>query len=381
MSVQVSVEAINLAWKRVYNFERLAAVSFGNLKGVVQADDPTLPKGNQIYVYKGYIVNSDETLLFDPFVDGDVQHIELSLFVVTLDIQLPRNVGWKIDEPSVLAAKKYISVNGDAAQRLSLNEHQLKSLVDLVSEKALSAFQDLKSSSNASATAAAGTTAVGTDEVIAPPVHVPAVQAPPAPIVPAPVLPVVEWFQWGVMARLIFVAFLFTYNRNLNTEKLAHMAAMTLFSYLFQIGAFGFLLAWMCHKMGINFHPPMELVVPVPAAGPNPAVDGAAPVAVPAENGENGANAAGVDGNANAVAPVAGAAAQPAAIVAVGAPGVPPVAAARPAPLNAVQYLNQLGRDGFTIPTAPGIFLDVLSFFMGLIFSIVPSWAPYRLHR
>ena len=123
----------------------------------------------------------------------------------------------------------------------------------------------------------------------------------------------------------------------------------------------------------------MEPVVLVPPAVPNPAAGGA--VAAPAENGENGADAAGVDGDANPAAPVADVAAQPAAIVAVGAPGVPPVVAARPAPLNAVQYLNQLCRDGFTIPTAPGIFLDVVSFFMGLIFSIVPSWAPYRLHR
>eukprot|EP01032_Pedospumella_encystans_P008021 gene8021-9560_t len=314
-------------------------------------------------------------------MDRDVHHIELSLFVVTLDIRLPRNVSWKVDEPSVLVAKKYISVNGDAAQRLSLNEHHLKSLVDLVSDKALSALQDMKSSSNASAIQGSGATALGSDEVIAPPVHVPAVQAPPAPIVPAPVLPVVEWLQWGVMARLIFVAFLFTYNRNLNTEKLAHMAAMTLFSYLFQIGAFGFLLAWMCHKMGINFNPPMEPVVPVPPAVPNPAADGAAPAAAPAEGAENGADAAGVDVNANPAAPVAGVAAQPAAVAVVGVPGVRPVAAARPAPLNAVQYLNQLCRDGFTIPTAPGIVLDVVSFFMGLIFSIVPSWAPYRLHR
>ena len=123
----------------------------------------------------------------------------------------------------------------------------------------------------------------------------------------------------------------------------------------------------------------MEPVVLVPPAVPNPAAGGA--VAAPPENGENGADAAGVDGDANPAAPVADVAAQPAAIVAVGAPGVPPVVAARPAPLNAVQYLNQLCRDGFTIPTAPGIFLDVVSFFMGLIFSIVPSWAPYRLHR
>ena len=135
MSVQVSVEAINLAWKRVYNFERLAAVSFGNLKDVVQADDLTLPKRNQIYVFKGCIVNNDETLLFDPLVDGDVHHIELNLFVVTLDIRLPRNVSWKVDELSVLAAKKYISVNADAARRYSLNEHHLKILVDLVSGK------------------------------------------------------------------------------------------------------------------------------------------------------------------------------------------------------------------------------------------------------
>jgi hypothetical protein len=45
--------------------------------------------------------------------------------------------------------------------------------------------------------------------------------------VPAPVLPAVEWVQWGVMAKLILVAFLFTYNRNYSTERLVYMAGMT----------------------------------------------------------------------------------------------------------------------------------------------------------
>jgi len=135
MSVQVTVQGINLAWRRVYNFERFAAVSFGNLKGVVHSDDPALAKENQIYVYRGFIVNSDETLLFDPLVDGDVQQIELSLYVINCDIRLPRNVNWKVDEPSVIAAKKYISVNGDAAQRLSSNVQSLQILVDSVAGK------------------------------------------------------------------------------------------------------------------------------------------------------------------------------------------------------------------------------------------------------
>lgn len=122
----------------------------------------------------------------------------------------------------------------------------------------------------------------------------------------------------------------------------------------------------------------MEPVVPAPAApNPAPVADGAA--AAPAEDGDGAA--AGAEAIANPVVPVAGVAAPPAPAVAV-VPGAPPVVAAPPrVPLNAVQYLNQLCRDGFTIPTGPGIFLDVVSFFMGLIFSIVPSWAPYRLHR
>ncbi len=126
----------------------------------------------------------------------------------------------------------------------------------------------------------------------------------------------------------------------------------------------------------------MEPVVPVPAA-PNPALvaDGAA--AAPAEGGNGDGAIVGVEAIDNPAVPVAGVAAPPApvpAVVVPAAPGALPIAQPR-APMNAVQYLNQLCRDGFTIPTGPGIFLDVVSFFMGLIFSIVPSWAPYRLHR
>lgn len=101
---------------------------------------------------------------------------------------------------------------------------------------------------------------------------------------------------------------------------------------------------------------------------------------------------AGVDGNANADAAGGneGGAAVPApggvdAVNGIGVPAAPIAAApaprAPPAPLNAVQYLNMLYHSGFMIPTGPGILLDAVSLFMGLFFSIVPSWAPYRLHR
>ena len=68
-------------------------------------------------------------------------------------------------------------------------------------------------------------TAAVEETPVAPAAPVPAPAAAPVAVVaPAPQLPVVEWLQWGVMARLLLVAFLFTYNRNLSTEKLAHMA-------------------------------------------------------------------------------------------------------------------------------------------------------------
>lgn len=55
-------------------------------------------------------------------------------------------------------------------------------------------------------------------------------------------------------------------------------------------------------------------------------------------------------------------------------------AAAAPAPpFNLVRWLNAVYHSGFTIPTTPGILMDVLSLFMGLFFSIVPAWVPYRL--
>lgn len=49
------------------------------------------------------------------------------------------------------------------------------------------------------------------------------------------------------------------------------------------------------------------------------------------------------------------------------------------APFNLVNWVNEVYHSGFTIPTAPGILMDIVALIMGLFFSIVPSWAPYRL--
>jgi hypothetical protein len=35
---------------------------------------------------------------------------------------------------------------------------------------------------------------------------------------------------------------------------------------------------------------------------------------------------------------------------------------------------------GLTIPTQPGILLDVVSLLMSVFLSVVPGWVPYRLH-
>lgn len=102
-------------------------------------------------------------------------------------------------------------------------------------------LQDGKLHGNASSTVTATTnTGAENDHNNAPPVVAPAAQIPAVPAVQAPVLPVVEWLQWGVMARLILVAFLFTYNRNLNTEKLAHMAGLNSFVCAFSVTTYSF---------------------------------------------------------------------------------------------------------------------------------------------
>lgn len=131
----MSVEAINVLWKKVYNFERLVSVSFGDLKTVVQAGDPTLAKENQIFVYMGCIVSSDETLLYDPLVEGELQHVKVSLFVVDFKVRLPKHTGWKIDIPSAIAAKKYLSTSVVDKTGLSSNVHDFKTLIDSISGK------------------------------------------------------------------------------------------------------------------------------------------------------------------------------------------------------------------------------------------------------
>ena len=131
---------------------------------------------------------------------------------------------------------------------------------------------------------------------------------------------------------------------------------------------------------GFNFNPPAPEPVPVV---PNPAADGAGGVDAAVQDGAAGA---GVPVDGHGAVGGAGGAGIGGGLGGVGGAGAVPAPAARaprapPAPLNVVQYLNVLYHSGFMIPTAPGILLDVVSLFMGLFFSIVPSWAPYRLHR
>jgi hypothetical protein len=51
--------------------------------------------------------------------------------------------------------------------------------------------------------------------------------------------------------------------------------------------------------------------------------------------------------------------------------------AAAAAPQTLWQMLRVAYQNEFHIPTAPGILLDILSFFMGLFFSVHPKWEPY----
>lgn len=198
-----------------------------------------------------------------------------------------------------------------------------------------------------------------------------AIPAPPvaAPVgLAAPNLPVVEWLQWGVIARLVVVAFVFSYNRNMTTEKLTAMAVVYTLSYFFQIGAFGYWFALACHKLGLNLNRP-PLARPVAAAA-------AAPVPAPAPaDGQAGA-IGGIPGAVNARAVPAGGVAPGPAPAQAAAPPQPPLAG----PVGFLQSLITLYHSGLTIPTSPGLLMDLVSLLMGMFFSIVPGWVPYRLH-
>lgn len=107
MSVQILVRGVNSHWERVYTFDSQCNLTFGNLKNVIQLSNPKLHKKNQIFVHMGCIVNSDETFVYDCDNDSAVTSIELDLFVVNGETTLPKQLTWKFDDLSILAAKKY----------------------------------------------------------------------------------------------------------------------------------------------------------------------------------------------------------------------------------------------------------------------------------
>jgi hypothetical protein len=121
-----------------------------------------------------------------------------------------------------------------------------------------------------------------------------------------------------------------------------------LFSYLFEIGAFQ-------HKLRMYDQPDPPQAQAQPAADP-----GQPPAAQPQPNANNDNN-----GNNRANGQPLQQQQQPQQ---ARQPGVR---------MSWSRYIARRLRGGVGLPTTPGIFFDIISFFVALIASLVPEWNPY----
>lgn len=135
MSVQVLVRSINSRWEQTYTFDSQCNLTFGNLKNVIQLSNPKFHKRNQILVHMGCIVNSDETLVYDCHYDTSVSSIELDLFVVNCELTFPKQRTWKIDDLSILAAKKFNADRKAQSETIISLLGDVMLLVDIVAGK------------------------------------------------------------------------------------------------------------------------------------------------------------------------------------------------------------------------------------------------------
>mmetsp|Transcript_25001 Transcript_25001/g.50174 ORF Transcript_25001/g.50174 Transcript_25001/m.50174 type:complete len:334 (+) Transcript_25001:32-1033(+) len=330
---EVIITSIDSSWSKTYSLDSLSFVPIRNLKELCMVTNPTLFTNGQInFVLNGSLISSDDAPLGD-FVEEGMEPVQIFIFVTDKTSVHPRI----FDPASITAAKHSFESNNGRSAR-----HGMES-INLLDWEALSCVL------------AAPCCPGGNTNSL----HLPARAQEAAPLPPAvaaaaevPVrdaaLPVVRWFQWGVMARLLVVAFLFTYNRHLSRERLINMAFMTVFSYLFQIGALAYGIAWIALRLGLNIAPAQPVRPPHPNPNPAPGV---------AQEQEAGGGAG--------VAVAAGDGGVPA-----GAPG---------GRLGLLQSIVSLYQSGFTIPTTPGMLMDLISLLMGIFLSIVPGWTPYRV--
>lgn len=230
---EISFHSFNSAWAKSFIFDSLCGLTIGNLKQLLMTANGNLKLSTQLLVYDGRVLESD-SLLVDEVIgsSGDSEKIDFRVFSVQIDSKLSHCDTVRMDPLSVAAAKEYMATISSSPCGC-FNEVCLNNTVcvevsgaqtALVRWKALLDGLSLTTAeSAASPTDATSTADVAVTMAVAPVAAAPAIAAVPvAPV--GPVLPAVDWLQWGVMAKLIVVAFLFTYNRNLSTERLVHMA-------------------------------------------------------------------------------------------------------------------------------------------------------------
>jgi len=144
----------------------------------------------------------------------------------------------------------------------------------------------------------------------------------------------IVWFQWGLLLKLIVTCLLFTYNhrRPMDYYRQANIICVAFLCYLIQIGAIYYWFKMICDiLLGHNWN----------IFAPGPQLDRRLDEHNPQQPIHDGAAA-------------------------------PPVACLW-------QQLVDITQSGFKVPTAPGIFFDLISFAMGIVCSIVPQWTHINL--
>jgi hypothetical protein len=268
----IHITVINYDWEKSYPIDSISSLNVGHLKDILRAENETFRSQNQIVIYKGATIPSDEILLSDIVVEEFDDSIVFQIYMVDPDICLPEGFSYAFDPLSVIAAKEFIAEDeysicsesfpcfsqSSCCHQRKVNSSPLKRIVDSLSTGMLHSVVHRRFTLNwyvvfldeyspqlpclyrlyvstyyfITPDIYMDNTAVydatyPADETLAGPAEAPAAvagpqQQPPPLQRPAPlVLPQVEWLQWGVIVKLAITCFLFTYNRNVSNERLA----------------------------------------------------------------------------------------------------------------------------------------------------------------
>jgi hypothetical protein len=114
-SKELHVIAINYDWEKTYYLDSLHNLKVGKIKEFIRYDDRAFSAHDQVLIYKGNTIPSDEIFLADIVGEDDEHVIEISMYLVSSGM-LPAGCSYQFDPLSIEAAKEYFGENNESEE-------------------------------------------------------------------------------------------------------------------------------------------------------------------------------------------------------------------------------------------------------------------------